>query len=215
MKSGLPRDPQAIEHARQLVAARDAMKLLWIERVQMHVQPAQSRVVERARMLRQQDAVGSQRKILNPRDARQLRDEMREIAAQQWLAAGKPKPRDSQGRRNLNEALDLLEGEKIFARFEGHRPVRHAIEAAYVAAVGDANAEIVVDPAEAVDQRRRCKRRHGSANIRSIGTRARCIRSAGISTRGCNVANASRSFSSVFILMNGHSLQLQFSLGTK
>ena len=58
--------------------------------------------------------------------------------------------------------------------------------------------------------------RYGRAdisNIRSMGSRARAMMSAGNSTLGLRSRIQLRSFSSVFIFMNRHSLQRQFSVG--
>src|SRR5437764_11326261 len=56
---------------------------------------------------------------------------------------------------------------------------------------------------------------HLTASIRSMGSAARRITSSESSMRGSSRSSESRSFSSVLRFMYGHSLQLQFSFGTK
>src|SRR5690606_12245578 len=52
-----------------------------------------------------------------------------------------------------HEAFDLFKGEDFSPRFETHVLGRHAIETANVAAVGNADPQVVVPAAEAIDQR--------------------------------------------------------------
>ena len=62
----------------------------------------------------------------------------------------------AQLRHDAHEAGDLLERENLVARQEPHVLVRHAVEAADIAAVGDADPQARVHAAERVDQRRMC-----------------------------------------------------------
>ena len=55
---------------------------------------------------------------------------------------------------DAREPLDLLECQHLAARDELHALFGHAVEAADVAAVRDADAQVVVDAAEGVDERR-------------------------------------------------------------
>ena len=66
-------------------------------------------------------------------------------------------------RGDADEPLDLLEREQACARQEVDR-LRHAIDAADVAAVGDADPQVVVDPAEGVDQPQRIADSGGLGN---------------------------------------------------
>ena len=53
-----------------------------------------------------------------------------------------------------HEPRDLLERENLVPRLEADILVRHAVEAADVAAIGDADPQAVVHAAEPVDERR-------------------------------------------------------------
>src|SRR6185369_16058030 len=100
-----------------------------------------------------------------------------------------------QRNRHPHKPLDFLESENLLARLKLHALFRHAVEAANVATVRNADAQVVVHPVESVDQRSHV---HFTASMRSIGSRARSITSAANSTLGCKSCKASRSFSSVF-----------------
>ena len=78
--------------------------------------------------------------------------------------AGQTNLRDSKLHGDADETLDLLEAKQVLARFKLHRAFRHAVEAADIAAIGDANPEIVVDAPEAIDERRHCEALMGDGN---------------------------------------------------
>ena len=61
--------------------------------------------------------------------------------------------RDPQRNRDAHEAFDFLKRQDFLARLELHALFRHAIKAADIAAVRDADAQVVVDAAESVDKR--------------------------------------------------------------
>ena len=71
--------------------------------------------------------------------------------AKERLSAGKPQFRDSQSGSNANEAGDFLERQKLLAFHEGDL-LRHAINAAEITPVGDADPEVVMLSAEAVEE---------------------------------------------------------------
>src|SRR5262249_59112816 len=72
--------------------------------------------------------------------------------AHQRLPAGEAEFVDPQRRGHADEVGDLLEGEQ-FAPVEEHHLLRHAVDAAEVAAVRHADAQVVVSAAEGVDER--------------------------------------------------------------
>ena len=88
-----------------------------------------------------------------PGDVGQRGDQSVEILPHQRLAAGQSQLVDAQLRDDANESLDLLERENFVARLELHVFVRHAVEAADIAAIGDADPQIGVHAAERVDER--------------------------------------------------------------
>ncbi len=108
-------------------------------------------VVQGLRELFQQHAVGSQRQVLDSRNRRQPANQDRQIAAHQRLTAGDAQLSDSQPHCHTHEALDLFEIQNLAALHELHASLRHAVEAPYVAAVGDADAQVVVNPPEGIE----------------------------------------------------------------
>ena len=142
----------------------------------MHVEPPQPRIVQRLREFRQQHAVGGQRQVLNPRNRRQPPDQHRQIAPHQRLSAGDPQLADPQPDRDPHEPFDLFEVQNLAALHEMHARLRHAVKAADIAAVGDADAQVVVHAAEGIDQWSSVH--YFTASMRSSGTSARRITSA-------------------------------------
>ena len=113
---------------------------LVVERVEAHRDPRQPRGDERRCLLGQQGAVRRQCHV-EVADRGQPADEYLEVAAQERLAARDPDLLDTVGDEDAGEPLDLLEREQLLAV---HEPVaasehllRHAVDAAEVAAVGD------------------------------------------------------------------------------
>jgi hypothetical protein len=140
---------QAGQHLVEIVAARDLAEALAVERVEMHVEAPQAGAYKRPASARQQHAVGGERQIADARNGRQTPDQHRQIAPHQRLAAGDAEL-DAQPHGDAREALDLLEAQDLARARRTPRPLRHAVEAADVAAVGDADAQVVVNAAEAL-----------------------------------------------------------------
>ena len=203
---------QTGQDAGEVVAPRDLMEAFAIQGVDVHVEAAQAGIVERLRELFQQHAVGGEGQVLDARNGGQAADQHGQVAAHEGLAAGDAQLADSQAHGDAHEALDLFEIQNLAALHELHAGFRHAVEAADIAAVGDADAQVVVNAAEGIDEWSGVH--HFTASMRSSGARARCITSADSSTRGSRLRRQSRSFSRVLSFMYGHSLQLQFSLAT-
>src|SRR5437870_10549342 len=135
----------------QVISPGDFQEPLAIECIQVDVDSAQSRFVERLGHLFQQYAVGGQGQIFDPGDAHEPADQHRQIAAHQRLATRYSQLIDAESNRNAHEALDLFEIQDLAPRHELDVALRHAIEAADVAAIGDADAEIVVSPAVGIE----------------------------------------------------------------
>ena len=85
---------------------------------------------------------------------RELFDESLEIAPYERLATGEPNFLHAETDEDPDQALDLLEGEDLGARQEleilAKNLLRHAIHAAEVATVGDADPQVMERPAERV-----------------------------------------------------------------
>ncbi len=141
------------QHAVQSFAAGDLLEHLRLERIEADVQPPQAGVLEGLGLLRQQHAVGGQGDVANARHAGELADQPVEAVPHQRLAAGEPQLVDAHRRHDAHEAFDLLEREDLAARLEAHVLGRHAVEAADIAAIGDADPQVRVDAAEGVDER--------------------------------------------------------------
>jgi hypothetical protein len=70
--------------------------------------------------------------------------------ANERLAAREPDLGDALVHRRRREAFDLLEREDLLVLSGGHALRGHAIDAPQIAAIGDADAEVVDPPAEGV-----------------------------------------------------------------
>ena len=130
----------------------------------MDVDPPQSGVVELPGLLGQQDAVGGQGQVLDAGDRHQLADQLREVLADQRLAAGDAQLADAHRHRNPNKTFDFLEssgylsrGSKLYSVFG------HAIEAPDVAAIRHADPQVVVQATEGV-----CEGKHGEASCKAL-----------------------------------------------
>ena len=110
-------------------------------------------------MLGEQDAVGGQREVLDPLDAREFAHEVGKPGAQERLSAGEADLAHAFGRERARQPLDLVEGQSLcggqeaIALAEGL--ARHAIRAAEVAAVHDRDAQVQQRPSAQVDGRAR------------------------------------------------------------
>ena len=86
---------------------------------------------------------------------RERGDEVLEIAAEERLAARDPQLAHAEVDEDARDALDLLEREELAPRQEAvlvaEHLLRHAVDAAEVAAVGDRDAQVADRAAEGVD----------------------------------------------------------------
>ena len=69
----------------------------------------------------------------------------------QWFAPSQPHLIDPQRHRHAGDPLDFLERQQIRSRQEPY-VLRHAVDAADIAAVGDADPQVVVRPSPRVDE---------------------------------------------------------------
>ena len=139
------RDP--VEDARDREAdVVHAAEGLVVERVEADGDAVQAGLGEVAGARRQQRPVGGQRQVVDAIERRQSRDQPLEPLPHQWLAAGEPDLAHAQRDRDAHDALDLVEVEDLGARQEGvvrpERLARHAVAAAEVAPIGDADAQV-------------------------------------------------------------------------
>ena len=78
-------------------------------------------------------------------------DEVRQVAPQERLAAGQPDLVHAERREDIDERLDLLEVQDVFAREPHIVRLGHAVAAAQVAAVGDRETEVAERPLMSVE----------------------------------------------------------------
>src|SRR6185437_14481875 len=124
-----------------------------VERIQVHIDPPEPRVVKLLGVLSEQNAVGSQSQVLNAGDRHQLANQFGKAFADQRLTARYAQLADAQGHRNLNKTLDFLEREDVLARLELDPFFGHAIETTDVTAVSYADPQVVVQTTESIDKR--------------------------------------------------------------
>jgi hypothetical protein len=103
--------------------------------------------------LGEQDAVSRQCQVVNPGNRGEFTDQHGQVFANQRLSSGDAKLGDSQPHGHANEPFDLLKRENFAAIHELHAVFRHAVEAADIAAVGYADAKVVMCSAECIDER--------------------------------------------------------------
>ncbi len=130
------------EHAMELVVPRQRLEAIGVQRVEADRQAMQAGVAQRARVRRQQHAVGRHRQIANGRAGGEARDERREVAAQQRLAAGEPDLVHAEADEHVHELFDLLELQDVLARQPHVVLLGHAVAAAQVAPVGDRQPQV-------------------------------------------------------------------------
>ena len=149
-KPDAPRGVDACQHARQIVAARDLLEPLAVERIEVDVQAAQPGVVQRlAPACASSTRVGGQREVANARNrgqlARSARGRSRRTSGSPPVMRSLVTPSDAATRTKRS----ISSKSRISSRgHELHALFRHAVEAADVAAVRDADPQIVVHAAE-------------------------------------------------------------------
>ena len=123
-----------------------------VERVEADGHAREPRVGERLRLLRQERAVRRQRQLDVER--REHLDQPLDVPAHERLAAGDAELAHAVRDERAREARDLLVVEQLRARQElvvaAEDLLRHAVDAAEVAPVGDRDAEIAQRAAETI-----------------------------------------------------------------
>ncbi len=100
----------------ELVEARQLDEPIGMQGVEADGNPAEAGRLQRVRLVGEQDAVGRERQILQPRLGRDHLHERRHVAAQQRLAARQADLVDAQRQEDVDEGGDLLEVQDVFAR---------------------------------------------------------------------------------------------------
>ena len=170
----------------QLTPARDGAELVGIERVERDVDAFDAAARELARIFRQLRTVGGERELVE-RSAREMAgergDEGHYAAPHQRLAASEPELPDAARDKGAAQPIEFFKREQVGLGQERH-VLRHAIDAAKIAAVRHRHAQIGDRPPEGVDQRsvgfsltlkgeivlHHDRRRHGSCAASAFGS---------------------------------------------
>ncbi len=173
-------------HPVELVEACQRDESITAKRVEAHRDAPQARRGEAVDLILEQDAVGGEREIGEPRLAGNHADQRREIAPQQRLAAGEPHLVDAQREEHVDQPCDLFEVQDVLAREPHVVRFRHAVQAPEIAAVGHRQPEVAQRTPERVVQ-------HGSeiiGRLRPQHLQARAA--AGKKRPGCDLAVETR-----------------------
>ena len=153
-QSGGARSVDAFEHAidREIDVVQRA-KLLVVERIEADGDPAQAGVRERLRLLRQQRPVRRQGQIHV--ELGELRDQPLQVAAHERLTARDADLPHAAVDEDARDPRDLLERQELAPLEEAVIAavdlLRHAVDAAEVAAVGDRDAQVAQRASEGVE----------------------------------------------------------------
>src|SRR5206468_5918466 len=149
----LARGGDPVHHAVERVASRHVLEGVHAERVERDVDALEARVLERLRLLAQEDAVGRHRDVERRVDRIDHPDQLLELDPHQRLAAGDADGTDAVPLdEDPRQAHDLLEAQDVLARQPLQPLRRHAVDAAEVAAVGDRDPKVVGDPPIRVEE---------------------------------------------------------------
>ena len=124
-----------------------------VERVEADRDPVQPGGPQVGGGVGEQQPVGRHREVAQARVPREDRDELREVAAHERLAARQADPVDAELREHAGEPPDLLEVENVAPRQPRVVLLRHAVRAPQVAAVRDGDPQVRHRPAEGVARR--------------------------------------------------------------
>ncbi len=146
------RSGEAVFHFVERVDAREREEAIAAQRVEAHGDASEPGRLQPVDLIREQDAVRRQREIAKAGLRRHHRDERRQVAAEQRLAAGEANLVHAEADEDVDKAADLLEMQHVLARQPGVVVLRHAVFAAQVAAVGDRQAQVAQRTAEAIGE---------------------------------------------------------------
>src|SRR6056297_1569015 len=152
LKLRLQRRIDAGQHSIKSLSAADFFKSRFAKCIKADVQTLQTGRSQRGSLLGQQNPIGRQRHIFDAGNGHKLLHQLRQVFPHQRFATGQPQILNTDRREEGDQPMNLFEREDLL--FGQKRDVlrRHAVKAADVATVGDADAEAAVCPAKAVDQ---------------------------------------------------------------
>ena len=107
------RQADARQDLLQTIAARDLPEVVAGERIQAETDAAKAGGAQRPRLLREEEAVGGHGQVGEAGNARDARDQVFDVVAQQRLAAGEPDFLNAEADREADDALNFLEGKDV------------------------------------------------------------------------------------------------------
>ena len=155
--------PRTRARVRGLVA-RDRLEAVGQERVERDVHVREAGGDEAREPALEQQAVGRDAERAHAVERREPRREVDDVAAHERLAARQPDLARARADEEAREAHDLVAREQRLLRREVDALGRHAVCTAEVASLRDRDAQVVVEPPEAVGEHRRVRRRRAGCS---------------------------------------------------
>src|SRR5439155_19826026 len=103
-------------------------------------------------LVREQNAIGRQREIVQAWFASEHSDQRRQIAAEEWLTARQSQSVGAKRQKHVHQRADLLEMQQVLAREPGVVFLRHAVLAAQVASIGDRQPKVAQRTSKSIEQ---------------------------------------------------------------
>jgi hypothetical protein len=132
---------------------RERGEAVRLQGVQADRDPLEPGGLECLCLVRQQDAVGRERKVGEARVGGEGADELVQVLAEKRLSAGQADLVHAEAREHVHQPHDLLEAQEVLAGEPGVLLLGHAVLAAEVAAVGDRHAQAAQRPSEEIHER--------------------------------------------------------------
>ena len=137
----------------QLVEPRQLLEAIAIQRVEADRDPVQARALELLGCAFSSTPLVVIAEIADAVAAGEPGHQVRDVAAEQRLAAGQPNLVDAEVEEQVDQLLDFLEVQDVLARQPEVLLFGHAVPAAQVAPVGDREAQVPERPAVDVGNR--------------------------------------------------------------
>ena len=154
MEANPLRNLNSFNHFFKPIAASKFLEGFRRERIEADVDTPQTCGIQVCRLLGKQDAVCRESDVLDSRNRCEFRHEVMKRPPNQRLTASQTQFFDPQWDRDSHEPFDFLKCQQFGLIHELHIFRGHAVEAANIAAICDADAEIVMKATEGIDQRK-------------------------------------------------------------
>ena len=136
-----------------VVEARQGLEACRLQSVEADGHAAHPGFLQLRRLLREQDAVSRDREVPDRGFLRDELDETAQVPANERLPSGQADPVHAQVREGVHENAHFLEIQNVLSRQPDIVPLRHAVLAPQVAAVGNGDAQVAERPAPGVGNR--------------------------------------------------------------